>query len=350
MRISRLLLIITKRYLKKPFTWLILLIIPALCVFIKLNKDAINSHEITVGFNIGDTEDEDSRELNNLLTDKLSNSTSLYKFVEYNDLDKMVNDVQSTSIECGYYIPGDMFVRLINDEKEDLINVYISPSTTMNPIINETLYSYIFNILETERLKIYLSDRSIIKDKFEDNTYNTADVSRIYNEIFAGDKPFHFDLSGNPTEYSITTKSIILSPLRGLLAILIILSGFTGALEFYKDQENPIFHKQRIRLIYILVPSILTFISSFISLSILSMHSFSISEFGNLLIYTLASIAFVYLLSLIIKRPVFFASLIPIFIIGCLIFTPVFINIGEFIPTLKPISYAFLPYYYLMLY
>ena len=40
----------------------------------------------------------------------------------------------------------------------------------------------------------------------------------------------------------------------------------------------------------------------------------------------------------------------PCILFACLIFTPVFIDISVFLPAMKPLSYLFLPYYYLILF
>lgn len=343
MKTSRLLLLTAKDYVKRPFIWCIVLFMPILAILISSNKDAINSHSITVGYCISKTDNEANKEL----VDGFDNYEGLYKFKAYDSKETLIKDVKLSKIECGYVIPEDLFERLLSGDAAGSVMCYKSPSTTFDSILNETVFSIVFPTISKINLKNYLVFSSNIKDYYADGSLNTDDIDPIFQDYLIENATSTLSFKGQPDSFELSTQTLLLSPLKGLMAILILLAAFSGALNYYKEAENPVFKLKKVRFVYILIPTFYALISAFISQFITVRTESVLASLVRLLLYSLACVLFVFIITFIIKSPVLFASFIPIFLLGCLIFTPIFIDVASFMSALRPISYLFLPYYYL---
>ena len=70
-------------------------------------------------------------------------------------------------------------------------------------------------------------------------------------------------------------------------------------------------------------------------------------EAGLLLLYGCSCTVFSWVLCRLVRNPLAIACLIPFFIIGSLVFCPVFVDLSLFLPALKTAGKLFLPWYYL---
>lgn len=70
-------------------------------------------------------------------------------------------------------------------------------------------------------------------------------------------------------------------------------------------------------------------------------------ELGLLLLYGCGCTVFAFGLKLIVRSPELLCCMIPFFIIGSLLFCPVFVDPGRWIPGMEQLGRLFLPYYYL---
>lgn len=344
MKTGRLLLLIAKDYLRRPFIWCIVLFMPILAILIDANKESINSHAITVGYYL----EESSAEELTKLKDGFANYDGLYEFVPYDSVDLLKSHVARGKLECGYQIPADIFTLIKDKKAKDSITVYTSPATTMDMMLNETVFSLIFPIVSNSRLIDYMINDSNIASFFTDGSIDIKEIEPMFKTRMTDGSTFYVNYDGQTSEFRISTESLLLSPLKGLTAILILLAAFSGALNYYKEAENPVFKVIKVRFVYILIPTIYALISAFIS-QFLNINTTNYTHNTiALILYSLACVIFVFILTFIIKSPVLFASFIPIFLLGCIALTPIFVDIASFIPALKPASFLFLPYYYLI--
>ncbi len=350
MKLTRLLLLVLKDYIKRPFMWFILLSIPLICLGITISKTSIDEHDILVGYYIEEAEGNLPESMDRV-RENLANYDGIFAFVEYTDKDALIKDIQKSNLECAYVFNDDLVYNMLKGDRDEIIDLYVSPETTMDDVINETLFSIIFPVISEKHLEKYLTDNSDIRDLFKDGVYTLEDIDSLYNMYYSDGSTFRFDYEGQPDSFKITPSSILLSPINGIIAIMILLTSFCGALVFYKDSDNPIFRIWKVRIAYITIPSLLSFLSGAVSIVFISGEAFAnpFSQIGKLFLYTIMCIIFVCLISIVIKSETMFAAFIPIFLLGCLVFSPIFIDVALFSPVLKPVSYLFLPYYYLIM-
>lgn len=361
MNLKRLFLTQLKQFIKEPESFLLLLSLPILTILLsgigKAQEQAIRVVCYLPGISVSDTSeqllttDTDSAPDASLstLAEKLYRYDGLYFFDICTSEQEVFDAVAGNRAECGYLFPTNLYAELLKGNLRELVTTVASPSTTMLPVINETVYSLIFEGLAIDALNQYLSEDSSIAAEY-DTLYDKNDVEELYQKYLLDDSAFHFEYSGNPEEYRFIKASVLLSPIRGILSVLVLLSAFTGAISFYHLAETSVFNTWKMRISSVTVPVLYTMPVMLICIYFAGLGTGLVKEFLCILFYGAACILFTLLLTIIIKKRVIFVSLLPLFILACLIFTPVFIDISVFLPAMKPLSYLFLPYYYLILF
>ncbi len=345
------LLILTKRQLKNPLLTALLVLVP-LFAFI-MNK--IPSDNDSVDYEAGiyvDGQDE----LSLHLADELISKEGSITFTMYDDLDSLNRAVKNSSIICGYVLPDDLTQRTCDADCNDSILVIRQPAQTIQPAINELVYAELIKLQGVYIITDYVNqtglfastDSSVI-DQLLDN----------YDYYTGSSETFHIDFktySSQGIADNNTPDSAVAFPVRGITSILIFLSALFGSVLWRRDNEQHIFDtldkKYRIisRLLYTLIPSILFSISAAITLIWSGTYTLWYLEAAGLLVLTAASLVFCTVLTSITRNSRVLTACIPALLLGCLIFCPVFINVGQYMPAAKFIEKIFVPYYYLRIF
>lgn len=280
------------------------------------------------------------------LSNALSDYDGLFVFKEAKDIDELNQAVNKGIAECGYVIDAKLYKKMMGKNSRYTIKVITSDNTTLMPVINETLYAILFPTADQNKLVDYIENDSAIAE-FSGETYDTEDITMLYNMYYTNGSTFSFTYDDAPEDYSFTRDAILLSPLRGLLALIILIAGFTGGLAYYKEAENPVFAMKRVRLALIIVPVFLLSISAIASLLIGGIYTKTPRELGALLIYDAIVILMCFILNIIIKKGSLYAGILPILILGCLVFTPIIIDLEGLVPILDKLSYLWPTKFYL---
>lgn len=353
LRTFRLIYLTIKQTLKKPTIICLLLLMPLLSLAIKyLMPSGQEELRITALYVIAD---EDGNAVNKrhmddsmeALAKSLESYDGLFVFHEADSVEELNSTLQKGNAECGYIIDEKLYEKMAGKNSRDSIKVIVNDSTTLMPVINETLYAIIFPEAAKNKLIDYIENDSAIAD-LSGETYETSDIEELYDMYFTNGSTFHFSYDDAPIDYTFTRDSILLSPLRGLLALIILIAGFTGGLAYYKESENPVFAMLRVRFTLITVPVLLLSISALASLIIGGVFTEIPREFLALLVYDAIVILLQFILTIIIKKGSLYAGILPVVILGCLVFTPIFIDLEGIIPILDKLSFIWPTKYYLM--
>ncbi len=361
MRFPRLFNMLIKQYIRKPEYLLLLLSLPILTILISHVSKAEEQPILAVCY-IPSVSEETLNDMTydsytpchvdtalTLLAHRLQRYDGLYTFRLCASEQEVYNAVAASRAECGYIFSEDLYRELLDGNLKDLITTVASPSTTMLPVINETVYSLVFEDLSLLSLEQYLAGDSAVSTKYG-VLYDDAMIEELYHRYMLGDSTFRFEYDGSPKDYRLTASAVLLSPIRGLLSVLMLLSALTGAISYYRLAENPVFDTWKVRIGCIVIPVLCTVPVMLLCIYFAGLGVGIGREILFLLLYAAACVIETLLLTLFIKKRVIFTSLLPLLILACLVFTPVFIDLSVFLPALKPLSYLFLPYYYLILF
>lgn len=331
-----------------PIIFVLLIFIPLITFMVRFIPENATSSDITVGI-FFENDDELSKDMKSLL---LASGESSFNFMEYTDKSIMENDVITGILECAYIFDSGFSKALTDGGYKNTVEVIAAPSSMLLSAINEIVFAAV----------VRMSGYTVLDDYIHIDGINEDTTSQLgsymyqsYEAYCTSGETFHLDIR---TENNISLNdnsndsATITFPLRGLLSILIMLASLTGSIAWMADREEGLFaprtHAFSILscILYPLLPAILFTLCSELSLAI-SQNAYPVAvEF----VYSIRYIAIVTAFSCaccLLKKSRLVILLIPVLLIGSLIFCPIFINIENFLPAFKFIGRIFIPRYFL---
>ena len=273
-------------------------------------------------------------------------SESLFWFYLCDSEEQLKAHVASEKAECGYVVPEDLGERLRNKKIKNTITLYTSPSTVTGSLSTESIFAALAR----------LYDRQILVDHMQDEA--TGD---LYDTWYANGNIFHFEYVYGDIQIDadhVRTKSANnILPVKGINAVIIFIMSLYSTCILKEDEKNGLFstlhsgEKQSCQIVMFLALPVLSFISGILALlfaGILKSGISGIFQIAELILYTTAAGVYAWILKLLVRSSSILLCLIPFFLMGSLIFTPVFVDIGRFVPSIGWIGRLFLPYYFLL--
>ncbi|MCR5664663.1 MAG: ABC transporter permease [Oscillospiraceae bacterium] len=147
----------------------------------------------------------------------------------------------------------------------------------------------------------------------------------------------------------VETKSYLVAPLRGILALLIVLSALASGMYCYREERSESFvwlsaRKRRwLPLLCHVTAMLPTAIASLIAMALAGVTVDAGRELLLMLLYIPSAALFCELLRCLCPREEQFGALIPILTVAMLVFCPVFLDLD----LLRPMRFVLPPAYYL---
>lgn len=338
-----------KRLLNRFSFVLILCLLPILTLGLKY---MLNTSDISVRVGLFS---EDNGHYAAQIIDKLTTNNEGIVFVEFKSTKEMFNSISTRSYECGYIFPKDFSKNLSDANFEKIIDLYISPGTAIKAISNEYVYSEFFSIHAFYDLIDYIDSRdyfSFSNDKLVDLD---SKLKPIYNDYLNGKDTFSFEYitpASATKSTSISLPSYILSSATGIAALFIMLGAFAGTINLYKDSKNGVFNAfpSKTRILYktadIFSGTILTTISSLLTILISNNFLGFTATILPLILYSIICTIYCYLLYILLPSLRLFLAIIPILIMGSIIFCPLIIDFSVILPIAKTLKWIFPPAYF----
>ncbi len=354
----RLLLLRLKSLILTPAFLVLLLALPAAALLIPaaVSYDTGVDDTIAAGYIVLDEDEEplEADDYENEIADFTAildhgDPDSLFSFKGFEDMNELRAGVVSGDLECAYLIPADLFDRMRDGDKKKLIPVLTSPKSSLVALVNETVYAAIFDCLSGPIFLDYLKDKSALADLIPALISEEEILDEQATHQMDG-STFSFQYENTPKAHAVSRNAVLLSPLKGLLAVIILLAGFTGALTYYNAAENPLYARFSVRVVMILAPMLLCSLLTLICIILIPglMESNIFIEIGKLLLYQLICLIFLMLVTTLIRGRSVIYAFMPVYLLCCLIFSPVFIDLGQFIPVMQGLKWVFMSSFYLM--
>lgn len=340
MKFFRTLALIFKQNLKKPSFYLVLLLMPVFTFLLTLSSNQ-SSDDVLVGFSVtGKSDDKD------LIIDTLEDAEGLFTFKYYKDTEEMAIDVVRGKLECAYEIPSDLYDTMAGGKKRRLVTAYTSPSSTMRSVIDEVLYSHLFKEISKRAVIDYITTKSPIAP-YKDDAYTEQDLVDMFENFAVADSTFAVTYEKEPDEIEMKASDVLFTPLRGILAHMVLLAGLGGGLAFYKDPNNYAYRQFKVRLASVCIPVLTSAIMAVPCLMISGTGEDILKESLAILALSFLVILFTLLLTFVVKKQLLYTAFLPLYLLFSLLLTPVFMDLTIWMPVLKYVSYLFLPKYYL---
>lgn len=343
---------LNKRLLHKKEFLVLLCLIPLLVVGMTvLSKE--DSGVVTVALSMEDASDS----LAGQVVDEMMAEDSIIKYKSVT-VEEAYQLVEAGTADCAWIFREDFQSKLISTfigggEEDKPVLVVAEEDNVALQLARTKLYGYIFphlafflceDYLETEVMEgQQVSTEELLAD-YEANAVEGGLVDVIY---VAPDELQ--DLSGISANKEQQKVSYLVTPIRGLLMVLIIIAGLVVTMYYLQDGEKGMFawipvHKRRWLLYsYILGAVFDTAVVAFLSLMISEGKLLSLRELGVFILYLPVTAVFCEFVGILCRKKEHLAKCIPLLSIAMLGLCPVFLNLGRgFVP-----QYFFPPTYYL---
>ena len=335
-----------------------LFILIALCI----SSNTKGNDKVPVGCY---TEKQNS-EFTKTLHEALKESSGKIDFIEYDNLNDMLEDTASSSLECSYVFTEDLFDGLVEDDYKNTIIGFTSPSTVVASMVDEMVFSAVFRAVGDVALCVYVDENPEIFAEHDTDELKLA-LRNAYKKQFDTGHTFSLEFKAYGDIVKDNNASASHLPIHGIIAVFLFLCMLLACSDYCTELERGTLNKLSPRrqlvlsscfIVSWLIPA---FVSSSLTLIIAALQKSldinpGITPGLPTVLYEIA-VLFAYfvilnisglILNMIIKKSLLISALIPVLITGSLIFCPVIINLSAILPIAGVVEKLFLPYYYLI--
>lgn len=330
---------LTKRLYKKPAFLVLLLLIPLLTLGYKATT-AQESGVLTIVL-----AQEGTDPVATDLIQELLDSSQLIRYATCNSAEEAKSLVAYGKADAAWIFPEDVTGRLAKYiatpaeknaiatviQREDSVLLRLAREQLSGTLYGQLARGYYLNYIRTEFPQITVSDQEVMA--YFDNT-------QISDELF------HFKTEGTAQE---TSGHYLLTPIRGLLAVVMALCGLSAAMFYCKDLVNGTFCQfpQRKQLL----PEITCQTVAVGNVGAMVLLTLMLTHLGGnfwkellvLVLYMGCVISFSMLLRRLLGNIRWLAGFSPLIVVIMLILCPVFFDLGA----LRPFQYLLPPTYFI---
>lgn len=332
--------ILLNKRLYKQATYVILLLMIPIAVLGFKSATTSDSHVMRIGFV---AEDKNSEVTKSLLEEMGAVREELF-FTEYPSEEEAIKDVKSSKLDEAWVIPAKL------DESFDRLAIGKRPKETIRIYIREQGVSHLFiqELLESKAFKLYAPDIFIAytKDKFADLEGLDEFEKSFYDKTPAGSIFTYSYLD----EKMVEEESYLLMPIRGLLAILLLITSFAASIFYMEDTDKGLFvywhskYKNLRALGYYFVVMINSAVLVLLALVLAGINVGIVTEIAGLAAYCLALILFSMIVRMIFNSTKTLGVVMPLVVIVSMVLSPVFVDLKG----LRAVQRLVPSFYYLM--
>lgn len=332
-------ILLNKRLYKHATYVILLLLIPIAVLAFKLAADS-DSHLMKIGVFVED----ESSEVAELLLNELSGVREEISFSMYASKEEAIGEVKNAAIDEAWIIPADLdetFARLAAGRRpKATVTVYIREAGVSHRFMQELLESKAFRIYSPEVFaKGVLEDfpEGEGLDEYKKTFYDKAPDNSIFSYIYL-DKE------------DAAEESYLLMPVRGLLAILLLITAFAAAIFYMEDSDKGLFaywHSRFGNLRAFGYYAVVIFNSAVLVLLSLFAAEINVGlckEIVNLAVYCVAIILFAMIVRMIVGSVRVMGLVMPPVVIMSLVLSPIFVDMRG----LRAMQAVIPSFYYLM--
>lgn len=345
-----------KRYGRRPAFFLLLLLLPFGAWFFGTEEQkGENGIRISV---FAETKDPDS--FDQMLVRKLAEyegeGEGMFVFYPVDSLEALKEEVAARRAECGYVIYEGLEEKLKSKKLRNVFGLYEAPSTVAGELSTETFFSLMIEEYDRILFLDYIKNENLLPgDRDESGWLEEAEAA--YQAVLENGSTFHFVYHQEDRDFfqeePQKEQERTIFPARGFAAVFIFTTSLYGAVTLAQDEKRGLFLRlprmERVLcpLASLLAPVLLACFSGFAALWTSGELGGCLREILLLFLYGLASAVFAMILKKVTVKEELLCCLIPFFMVGSLIFCPVFLDVGRYVEGAGWIGKLFLPDYYL---
>ncbi len=279
-------------------------------------------------------------------------------FIEFSSEDEMLQSIRIRKYDCGFVFPKDFSSNVAERKTKKLIHLYVSPGTTMSSIASEYVFAEVYTQYAFEELMHFIDSRKYFSFDSGELSALRTELSPIYQDYLYGDETFSFEYitpSSTIEDVSAMLPEYILGSTTGIAALFIMLGAFAGTIHLYKDTQKGIFYafpanaRTICKMADIFSGAALTAISALFTIIICNeLDALPITLF-RLFLYVIVCTVYCYLLYRLLPSLRIFSAIMPILIMGSIVFCSVFVDFSVVLSAVKYLKWLFPPTYFFIL-
>lgn len=338
--------LLTKRLLRRPAFILALLLIPLLVLFLQRSlhdEDAILQVALYT-----ETTDPAAAEMQ-LITQMISGSNHTVHFYACDSLSELQADIRRGTAACGYVFPQHLEKHLQEHSRKNTpaITAYHPLGAVKSMLLDELVYRQIYEELAYTILDQYIEQKHPGNSESRLRTlYQSHRRGYTFIQFEYADGTWNPILNQNNTNY-------LLLPVHGIAAVLILLAAMTGTVFWYEDHARKVLMHLTppmsvlVKLLYSLIPGILAGIFGSAAIMLTGFSSGRPQEILHMGLFLIAAAAYCMLLCELLPNQYQYLSAIPISTVSSILLCPVFADLTQALPLLKPLRMLTPVSYYL---
>lgn len=329
---------LNKRLYKKASFIAVLLLIPvAVISFSVLAKEESGFATIIVAQE--NKEDRVSSEIVN----ELVNDRGLLLFKEAESPEQAINTIEKGEADIVWIFPADMTdgIDRYLDGEDAFIRIIERDSNVVAKVAREKFAVIVYKHCAKANYIKY------IRTHFEElEDMSDTELFKYYNEFDPGEELFLF---GSPEgEFQrVESSGYLLSPVRGLLSVVVMLCGIAAALYYLSDEKKgtfagvPMQKKPAVKFGCILIAVFNTVVVMMVSLALSGLCTVWYRELAATLLFILCCTSFCYLLLELFGSIKTIGALLPVLVIAMIAICPIFFDFRsvQYIQLLFPPTY-----------
>lgn len=345
-----------KRITKYPLFLLLFLLLPLGAFFFR-QAEQEDTGKIPIALSVEESE------WNLSVAEVLLQEDSGFDFYLCESVEELKEDVAAGRAECGFSLPADLKERLDSGDYKRAIRVICSPAAVVDGIASETVFAGLFQVYGRDLLEEYVKygeafeparlqlEQTELEECAEELLWQQVEL--LYEKALSDGSTFAFayeTMDGDVLKEE-TIKAVF--PVKGVGAVLLFIMGLAAAVLTAEDEQRGFYRgmtrkkRHAFQLISIFAVVLLFSVSVLSSVFISGEARTAGQEIMNMVLYCGMITIFSFVLFSFFPNPLLLSSLIPFFLLGCLVVCPVFADLSPFVPALSVIRKFFLPWYYL---
>lgn len=356
-------LLFGKRLLKRPVYLIILLLMP-LTVFLLSRTQAESPSGIRAMLYVEGRDWNEREDLLDKIIGRLLAEDATVRFTLAESEEELKRAVLKQEADCGYVFPEDFSERLRNDDWKRSVTFYCGEDTMIPMLVNELLYTSVFQVYSADAFIDYMGTAYGEEAGGRTNAENKAE--ELLNLYLTNGSTFSFSYYGETAEegnddrafetYQKETKKTAdltagVVPVRGMLALFMMLSAFCGLVDHKRDHEAGrlvwVKNKRAVQFMMILIPTTGAALVSLLCIRASGSWQGIGTEIASVIFYMFALTAYTMIWGLLFRSEHAVVASVPFLMIATILFCPVFWNLKSVLPVLQIMEKLFPVSWYL---
>ena len=292
-------------------------------------------------------------EKGSLLLNNLKEEDGIFRFLTFEEREEMIRQIENGTLECGFVLPEKFYENIAKGKIRNQIELYYSPSSTAHKISYEVVFSHLFQELSDVVLLGYIGDFEekgiFTPEEAEQERNNLLALKEKYSRN-GSTFSFSYEQEGTAGKKMEASFSIV----RGCIAVLVFflsLLGLSGCLEV-NELSRGLNRRDRLKIreCSLNISIFAAILFGGILLALWGQGESFFVELKALCVYFIVLQIYSRCLKLLIKKSETVYELMPVLVLGSLLFCPVFIRIETYLPAAALLQKLFPVSYYLNLF